>query len=265
MSPLSSQTVTSHMYSNYSFLAPPRAAAPSSTACILSRAAPLTSLPHSAPTSSPSIALTLPSPGLWTPSASPLLLPDGAILALGRRPPCPPADCDKGVTLYAPGGAARWSLNTSSPVSSSPASDPRGPYIYVAESSGVVSALRTATGELVWSWRDNAASGPGIIAPLTVLPSGAACCGGVLLVGTLSGHAHALGLGDGSARWAYASEPRAGRGGISAGAWGAVGGGGAALVAGLGGFVYSVVSLTGCAVKILHPQPPTLFDPLSLP
>jgi len=75
------------------------------------------------PTLPPNLALSLPS-GPWGAAASPLLLPDGSILALGRRQPCG-SDCSHGVTLFSQKGIPLWSLNTSSPVAGSPAADPR--------------------------------------------------------------------------------------------------------------------------------------------
>lgn len=77
--------------------------------------------------------------------------------------------------------------------------------MYVAEQTGVVRALKAENGETVWIHSTGSSS---VEAPLTVVPSGEACCGGILLVGTVSGVLHALGLKDGSARWAYQSEAR---------------------------------------------------------
>jgi outer membrane protein assembly factor BamB len=75
--------------------------------------------------------------------------------------------------------------------------------VFVAEQAGVVRALKAMTAEPVWIY----STGSSVIqSPLTVVPSGEACCGGILLVGTASGVLHALGLKDGSARWAHQSE-----------------------------------------------------------
>ena len=104
-------------------------------------------------------------------------------------------------------------------------------------------ALRASTGSVLWTYE---AEGGGVSAPLTVAASEGAvvCCAGVLLIPTVRGVLHAVGLADGYARWAYTSEARLGVAGISGGAWMSPKGS-SVLFGGLNGFIHSLKALSG--------------------